>query len=915
VSLFLIVALPLAAAVLTPPAARFGRRAALGVALSAAAASFALLAAAAPGVLAGEVTTARYTWVPAFDLALALRLDGLSLLFAGLVVGIGLLVLVYSAGYLDRAARLERFLALMLAFMGGMLGIVLAENVIILALAWEITSLSSFLLIAFHHREAAARRAALIALTVTGAGGLTLLGGVLLTGFAAGSFALSDILVADLATHPLAPTALVLIVLAAFTKSAQLPLQFWLPAAMVAPTPVSAYLHSAAMVKAGVYLLSRFWPVFADAPLWTPLVGGVGLATMLGGAWLALAQRDIKALLAYSTISHLGMMVMLLGLGTTHAVVAAVFHVLNHALFKAPLFMLAGAIDHATGVRELDRLGGLWRLLPVVGVTGLVGIAAMGGLPPLNGYISKEMMLGATTDVGAPVAALATLGAGLSAAYAVVLAWRGFLAPPGEPARTAHRPSPLLVWPAVALVAGAVAVGLAPEFLAGGIVHSAAVAAVGHGVEAEKLALWHGPEPAFWLGLAALAGGLVVAGFWPIVAAATKPLPDAVSVFQSALARVIAALRRGYAAVHNGVVARYLAVLVAVLLVVGYAATGNLAPPSLASAPPLPAILGLAVLAAATFGAVRWRARRVMALVLVSTVGLTVALAFAYLSAPDVALTQLTVEIVTTVLVLLAIRLLPAAVPRPPRRVARAVQAALAVATGAGAAALAFAVMTAPGASIIARDVIAQSLDAASENLVHLILVDYRAFDTFGEISVLMIAALGAYALVHGFIEQRAGEPVAAPTAERAWDVHPLQFRVAARLLMPLALLVAVFFFVRGEAHPGGGFVAGLVAAVAVLIQYMANGVAWTERRAPISHRAAVASGVLLAVLTGLWSLLRGAPFLTQAAVDVPLPGMHPVHLSTVMVFDLGVALTVVGATLLALVNIARIETRASAAS
>jgi multicomponent K+:H+ antiporter subunit A len=404
-----------------------------------------------------------------------------------------------------------------------------------------------------------------------------------------------------------------------------------------------------------------------------------------------------------------------------------------------------------------------------------------------------------------------------------------------------------------------------------------------------------------------------VARAWPAVAAAAKPLPDAERVFQRTLDGAIAAIRRAFAVTHDGVVARYLAVLVATLLLVGYVGAGDLAPPALPSAPTLPAMLGFAVLAAATFGVVRWRERRVAALVLISAVGLTVALAFAYLSAPDVALTQVTVEIVTTVLVLLAIRLLPVAPPRPGRSTARALQAVVAVATGAGAAVLAFAVMTAPGTSIIARDVIAQSLDVASENLVHLILVDYRAFDTFGEISVLMIAALGASALVHGFIEQRAGEPVAAPTVERAWDAHPLQFRVAARLLLPLALLVAVFFFVRGEAHPGGGFVAGLVAAVAVLIQYMANGVAWTERRAPIGHRAAVASGVLLAVLTGLWSMLRGQPFLTQAAVDLHLPAMHPLHLSTVLIFDLGVALTVVGATLLALVAIARIETRASA--
>ena len=352
--LLLILVLPFFGALLTPVVGRAGRLAGTLVAVAAPALGLLLLLQQASPVLAGEVVVVGWSWIPAFGLDLALRLDGLSFLFALLVLAIGLLVLVYSHGYLPKDEPLDRFLGLMLGFMGGMLGIVLAENLLLLVLFWEITSLSSFLLIGFQFRDAEARRAALMALTITGAGGLALLGGVLLLGSSAGSFNISEALAARdrIGADALGLPMLLLIVLAAFTKSAQLPLHFWLPNAMVAPTPVSAYLHSAAMVKAGIYLLARLWPVLSELDLWAPLVAGVGLATMLVAAWYALFQSDIKALLAYSTISQLGMLVMLLGLGSAYAVVVAAFHVLNHAVFKAALFMVAGIVDHATGTRD-----------------------------------------------------------------------------------------------------------------------------------------------------------------------------------------------------------------------------------------------------------------------------------------------------------------------------------------------------------------------------------------------------------------------------------------------------------------------------------------------------------------------------------------------------------------------------------
>ena len=921
--LLLLLALPFLGAMLAPVLGRAGRLTCTTGAVAAPAIGLILLLGHAPDILAGEIVVVSWSWVPAFGLDLALRLDGLSFLFALLVLAIGLLVLVYSHGYLPEHESLGRFLGLMLAFMGGMLGIVLAENLLLMVLFWEITSLSSFLLIGFDRHDRESRRAALMALTITGAGGLALLGGVLLLGNVAGSFAATDVLAArdqvgaDARHLPI----LLLIVLAAFTKSAQLPLHFWLPNAMVAPTPVSAYLHSAAMVKAGIYLLARLWPALSGLELWAPLVGGLGLATMLAGAWFALFQSDIKALLAYSTISHLGMIVMLLGLGSEYAVVVAVFHLLNHAVFKAALFMTAGIVDHATGSRDLDRLGGLWRILPVTSAIALLATAAMTGVPPLNGYISKEMMLEAVTEHGPGarhwlLPALVTLGALLSAAYGFAFAWRAFLAPPSRREQEAHEPNSAMQLPTGALAATCLAIGLFPAALAGPLVDAAAGAIIPGSLPHYELALWHGLNLPFVLGLTALAGGLLLATARFRLAGLPSFLPAADALFERIYDGAIAGARGLVHGLHNQSAQRYLAILLGAIVVAGLMA-GSDAAIGAGARPAMPivplAVVGWAVLAVATAGAVWMRERRVVALVLVSVVGLMVVLAYVHLSAPDLALTQVTVEIITTVLILLAIRLLPPPEARPRARIARrARDGGLALLAGVGAGALAWAVMLRPREPVVAREVLEEATHGSGRNLIHLVLVDFRALDTLGEISVLMIAALGVFTLVRGFLDLL-GErqlPRRMVHPERAWDPHPLQLVLASRLLLPLALLVAVFLFLRGEAHPGGGFVAGLVAATAVLLQYMAQGVDWTEQRLHLNYRAIVAAGVIVAVLTGVGSMAAGAPFLTHGSLTVHWPVIGEFEVSTSLLFDLGVLLTVTGATLLAMVNIGRIETR-----
>ncbi|MFP5406094.1 MAG: proton-conducting transporter membrane subunit, partial [Gammaproteobacteria bacterium] len=353
-----------------------------------------------PAIAAGEVIRYELSWVPGLGLDFVLRMDGFAWLFAMLVLVIGALVVLYARYYMSPSDPVPRFFSFFLAFMGSMLGIVLSGNLIQMALFWELTSLVSFLLIGYWHHRPDARRGARMALVVTVAGGLCLFAGLLMLGHMAGSYDLDVVLASGVAvrTHPWYRPMLVLVALGALTKSAQFPFHFWLPRAMAAPTPVSAYLHSATMVKAGIFLLTRLWPVLAGTPEWSWIIGGAGLCTLLLGAFVAIFQQDLKGLLAYSTLSHLGLITLLLGIGTPLAAVAAIFHTMNHATFKASLFMAAGIIDHESGTRDMRRLSGLIRLMPITGTLAIVAAAAMAGVPLLNGFLSKEMFFAEAVD-------------------------------------------------------------------------------------------------------------------------------------------------------------------------------------------------------------------------------------------------------------------------------------------------------------------------------------------------------------------------------------------------------------------------------------------------------------------------------------------------------------------------------------
>src|SRR5690242_11006968 len=414
----------------------------------------------APAILAGEVLRQIIPWAPSLGLDLVLRVDGFSWLMLLLICGIGALVGVYARYYMSPDDPLARFFALLLAFMGSMLGVVMSGNVIQLVFFWELTSLFSFLLIGYWNQGASAREGARMALIVTGGGGLCLFAGMMLLGHIAGSYDLDVILAAGerVRASALYTPMLVLVLLGALTKSAQFPFHFWLPQAMSAPTPVSSFLHSATMVKAGVFLLLRFWPVLAGTEAWFWIVGGVGLTTMLVGAWAATFQHDMKAVLAYSTISHLGLITMLAGLGSTLGVVAAIFHTVNHATFKASMFMAVGAVDHETGTRDLRRLGGLRHVMPITATLAVIAGAAMAGVPLLNGFLSKEMFfavaLGANHGLAldALTVLVAVAAAALGVTYSLRLVGGAFFGPlrhdfpraPHEPPRWMRFPIGIL---------------------------------------------------------------------------------------------------------------------------------------------------------------------------------------------------------------------------------------------------------------------------------------------------------------------------------------------------------------------------------------------------------------------------------------------------------------------------------------
>jgi len=926
-NLALIAALPFLGALFPGLMVRAGRGTCAAFTGAFTAMALLLLALNAPAVLRGEVVQTRIDWLPQIGLSANFMLDGLGLLFAGLILGIGLLIILYARFYLSEQDSMGRFYTFLMLFQGAMVGIVLSDNILLLLVFWELTSLSSFLLIGFWSHLPEGRQGARMALAITGSGGLAMIAGMLILGQIAGSYDLSVILTqgeAIRASEWYLP-ALILILLGCFAKSAQFPFHFWLPHAMAAPTPVSAYLHSATMVKAGIFLMARLWPVLAGTPEWFWIVSTAGVLTLLVGAKTALFKHDLKAILAYSTVSHLGLITMLLGFGTREAAMVAVFHIINHATFKAALFMSAGIVDHEAHTRDIRRLGGLVHLMPITATIAIIAALSMAGIPPLNGFLSKELMLeeAAHTAYLTPwlMGALVAVGSILSVGYSFRLIAHGFLgAKRDDYPHMPHDPGfGLWVAPAL-LVALVIGIGLLPMPLAGWLVASATSAVTGE-VVIIKITHWHGFTLALGLSVLAILGGALILRLHAPLQRMWDgfPRPEGKAIFEALTGALAALARRLTAATDSGSLSAALAIAVVTIVALGlYAFTGGSHAPGLRVATEVPPVAAAAwfVVMVAILATVTLHRNRLLSLVLVGIVGLLVSLGFAWLSAPDLALTQITVEVVTIVLMLLALNFLPKTTPAETSTARRLRDGIIAAGAGLGTAALAYAMMMRDAAfpAISAFHLEQSKPGAGGTNAVNTIIVDFRGFDTFGEIIVLGIAALLIFALAEALLKPGAANDRLLswkPDQARAGDRHPMMLVVATRLMLPLAMMVGVYLYLRGHNLPGGGFVAGLVFAIALVMQYMASGFQWTAGRLRVDYHALIAVGVLTAAATGAGAWLNGMPFLTSAFGYVHLWPLEEFELATAALFDLGVFLTVLGAVMLALASLSRLSVRA----
>ncbi|MFW1944933.1 monovalent cation/H+ antiporter subunit A [Acinetobacter guillouiae] len=890
---------------------------AIGVSLS----SFILLLTQAKTVLNGQAVLEQWQWLPQIGIDFSFRLDALSLIFSLLITGIGTLIYIYAYYYLNPKNSLSKLYALLMLFMAAMLGISLSNNLIILLVFWELTSISSFLLVGYWSNYDAAQRGARMALTITGMGGLAMLGGFILIGQIAGTYQIDQLtmMASTIQNSGLFVPALLLILLGAFTKSAQFPFHFWLPNAMAAPTPVSAYLHSATMVKAGIFLVARLLPIFVGSALFHNLVTTIGLLTLCMAAFFAIFKEDLKGLLAYSTISHLGLIMCLLGIGSPLAVAAAVFHIINHATFKAALFMLAGIIDHESGTRDLRKLSGLWQLLPFTATLTMITAASMAGVPLTNGFISKEMFfteLLANLSGGYVVLAaiVATLAGLFAVAYSVRLVHGVFF--DGDvgrdvPNKNAHEPPIGMRIPAIILATLCILVGIIPALLVENIVNAGTRASTQiASFEGVHLAIWHGFNLPLLMSAIALIGGVI---FYFALAKGGRIREIDLDphlgrfqgklLFEDFLKNLLLISRKIKKKTETGSLQNYLLwilalsiAVVATPLINQNLTTGTR---ELTHAPFTAIVLWL-LLFSACWMMLWFHHERIKAVLISGAIGLVVTMIFITLSAPDLALTQITVDVVTTVLLLMSLSLLPQLTPYESSQTRRWRDAVIAIGGGIGIGWITWLIMTRDHNSI-SWFFVQQSIPlGGGSNIVNVILVDFRGFDTFGEIAVLGIAAIGALCMMDGM---RAHGTTITQGLSYRFNPSPLMFRMTASWVLPIALVVSLYIFLRGHNYPGGGFIAGLITSMALVIQYIAIGQDQAEKmlRAQSGrlYEIWIGLGLIIAGLSGLASWFWARPFLTSAHIYVESGLFGKFHLASAAGFDLGVYVTVVGAAML----------------
>ena len=908
--------------------------------------TFGLAALLYPSVENGGIVRREVAWLPELGLNLVLRMDGFAWLFTILIGGIGLLVVIYARYYMSPQDPVRRFYSFLLAFMGAMQGVVLSGNLILLAIFWELTSIVSFLLIGYWYHNAAARDGARMALTITGIGGLCLLLGFILIGHIAGSYDLDEVLASGAAirAHPLYLPALLLILAGALTKSAQFPFHFWLPNAMAAPTPVSAYLHSATMVKAGVFLLARLWPVLAGTDAWFFIVGIAGISTLVIGAYFAIFQQDLKGLLAYSTISHLGLITTLLSFGSPLAAVAAIFHMVNHATFKASLFMAAGIIDHEAGTRDMRKLSGLFSALPITATLAMVASAAMAGVPLLNGFLSKEMFFAEAIEehreslLDSAMPYLATLASAFAVTYSVRFIHSVFFGPKAaDLPNEAHEPPHWMRLPIELLVLACLLVGIIPGITIGPYLNTAVTSVLGDRTPEYSLSIWHGFNLPLVMSAIALVGGVILYLLLHRYLAHCKEDPPGLRVLvgQRIFERVLVTVSWRWARwveVNLGTrrLQPQLRVLVAVALMAGAwpLFEAGLMPDliSVANLDPVLAIIWIVGIGCAIAAAYQAKYHRFAALILIGGAGLSTCITFVWFSAPDLALTQLVVEVVTTVLILLGLRWLPKRIEEIDTpttlaaRLRRQRDFLLALACGLGVTVVSYAIMTSAPPTTVGDFYLERAYsEGGGTNAVNVILVDFRGFDTFGEITVLGIVALSVFALLRRF--RPAPDSIELPEQQRIQNAYDdaqqgrklgetahdylLVPSVLMQWMFPVIIALAAYLFLRGHDLPGGGFTAGVAMAIGFLLQYLAGGTRWVEERLRILPVRWIGFGLFMAAFTGMGAWLFGLPFLTSASGYLEIPLIGEVPLASALLFDLGVFLLVVGATVLMLIAIA----------
>ncbi|MFF7243427.1 Na+/H+ antiporter subunit A [Embleya sp. NPDC008237] len=904
----------------------------------------------AGAVFDGRSVVESREWIPRYGVSLAFRCDALALLMVFLAAGVGVLVLVYCARYFAAdEPGLGAFAGVLVAFAGAMIGLVTTDDLILLYVFWELTTVFSYLLIAHRSEHRGPRRAAMQALTMTTFGGLAMLVGLILLGETAGTYRLSEILAAP-PGGTVVTTATVLILVGALSKSAIVPFGSWLPAAMAAPTPVSAYLHAAAMVKAGVYLVARLAPGFAELAPWPPIVLITGCATLLLAGWRALREDDLKRVLAYGTVSQLGLLIVVTGAGNRDAALAGIAMLVAHALFKATLFLVVGIIDHAAGTRDLRRLSGLARTMPVTCAVAVVAALSMAGLPPTAGFVAKEAVYEAFLHRGRTdtvVLGMLVAGSALTAAYSLRFVWGAFARKPEVPTTRCEPPSGLLLGPAVLLGAGCLALGLA----AGSLDHwiSSYADLFPPTGSAYHLALWHGPGIALNLSGAAICVGIVLfLAREPVLRLQSATARIEPSRLYDALVRGVdrgalqltGTTQRGSMPVYVGVI------LLSLIALTAATALGNLPLPfphsprwsdSAAQVVVGVLVIGTALIAAGTRD-------RLPAVLLVGVTGYGCATLFVLQGAPDLALTQGLVETVSVVVFLLVLRRLPrrfADTTRPGRRVVHIALGALTGVVLAGVAVSAFAARTRPPVS---QAFAAAAKEAGGKEIVSVLLVDIRAWDTMGEIAVLAVAAIGVTSLI--FVRRdrglprlgdRAPDPAAAaggrerdiggtadtgrapgPAGSSAhipgestsapahgpWltaadtlapERRTVLFEVVARVAFPTVLVLSLYFLFSGHSTPGGGFAGGITAGLALLVRYLAGGRYELAEAAPLPAGRLLGTGLVISAGTGLVGLIAGGSALRSTVIDGTLPPFGDVHIATSVFFDIGVYLLVVG--------------------